>query len=401
MPTYLCKLGHQDGSCYEQLHLARSRQQLIQELEADGFFVLDVHRQFGFAAFLKNHHGRLSKAGFLLFNQELLVLLKSGLPLLKALDTHLEQLEDGRFKQVLSDVRNEVKGGSALSAAFARHPEAFSPFYVAAIKAGERTGDLPDTLSGFLAYQKRLEAIRAKVRNASFYPLLLTGAALVVVTFLMFYVVPRFSQIYADANVDLPFMTQILISFARALGHYWYLFVIGGGVAYFLIAMALRSSSGRLLFDRLVLRLPFWGGLKINYAICSFTRTLATALNSGTPLVEAMRMSYGTLGNQALEQGMLTAITGVEEGRSLAEVFSLTGYFPALALRMVAVGETSGSMTTMLSDIGDYYEADVEQRLHRLTTMIEPLLMVVMGGLIAFIIVAMYVPIFQLAGTVG
>ena len=401
MPNYLCKLGLHDASCCEQLHQARSRQQLVQKLEADGFYVLDVRRQFGFGGLLKGNHGRLSKAGFLLFNQELLVLLKSGLPMLKALDTHLEQLEDGRFKQVLSDARNEIKGGSALSTAFARHPEAFSPFYVAAIKAGERTGDLPDTLSGFLAYQKRVEAIRAKVRNASFYPLLLTGAALVVVTFLMFYVVPRFSQIYADANVELPIMTRILISFAQVLGHYWYLFVAGGVVAYFLVMTTLRSTGGRLFFDRLLLQLPFLGGLKINYAICSFTRTLATALKSGTPLVEAMRMSYCTLGNQALELGMLAAIIGVEEGRSLAEVLSTTGYFPTLALRMVAVGETSGSMITMLSDIGDYYEADVEQRLHRLTTMIEPLLMVVMGGLIAFIIVAMYVPIFQLAGTVG
>lgn len=402
MPSYQCKVGTADGRIVEKNYDSTSRDQLRENLEEQGFHVFQIRQQsLSFFQGVRHQSARMAGRRFLSFNQELLVLLRSGLPILQIFDTQIEQMEAGNFRDILSEIREEIKGGSSLSDAFAKFPRFFPSLYIASIKAGEKTGDLPETMSRFLEYQKRVEAIQAKVRSASFYPLLLTTAAVVVVVFLMLFVVPRFTQIYADANVELPLMTQVLIGISELIGHYWYLLLIALVVAVPLIKSLLRSSRGRLRVDRLLLRVPFVGGLKTDYALSGFNRTLGTTLASGTPLVPAMQMSRGTLNNLSLEQAMVQAVRQVEEGTSLSDALAQTGFFPPLALRMVSVGETSGSLTEMLSDIADYYEAAVEQRLTQLTTMIEPILMMVMGFMIAFIIVAMYVPIFQLAGTIS
>lgn len=402
MPSYQCKIGTEDGRIVDKIYDSTTRDQLQENLQEQGFYVFQIRRQS--LAFLQGglrKSARMTGRRFLSFNQELLVLLRSGLPVLQIFDTQIEQMEAGTFRDIISEIREEVRGGSSLSDAFAKFPNFFPPLYVASIKAGEKTGDLPETMSRFLEYQKRVEAIRTKVRSASFYPLLLTSAAVIVVVFLMLFVVPRFTQIYADANVELPLMTRALIGISDLIGSYWYLILIALIVAVPLVKSLFHSSRGRLQVDRFLLRVPFVGGLKTDYALSGFNRTLGTTLASGTPLVPAMQMSRGTLNNLSLEKEMIQAVRRVEEGSSLSDSLKRTGFFPPLALRMVSVGETSGSLTDMLRDIADYYEAEVEHRLTRLTTMIEPILMMVMGLMIAFIIVAMYVPIFQLAGTVG
>lgn len=402
MPNFYCKIGTSDGRVVEKVYDSSSRAQLKENLEEQGFHVFQIRRQ-AWSLFQRERQkfARMSHRRFLSFNQELLVLLRSGLPILQIFDTQIDQMEAGQFREVISEIREEIRGGSALSDAFAKFPQTFPPLYVAAMKAGEKTGDLPETLSRFLEYQKRVEAIRAKVKSASFYPLLLTIAAVAVVIFLMLFVVPRFTQIYTDANVELPLMTQLLIGLSDIVGRYWYLLLLAFVVCLPLLKSIVRSTRGRLSVDKMMLRVPFLGGLKVEYALSSFNRTLGTTLDSGTPLVTAMQMARGTLNNLSLEQEMSQATRRVEEGSALSDSLERTGFFPPLALRMISVGETSGSLTDMLNDIADYYEAEVERRLTRLTTMIEPLLMMTMGLLIAFIIVAMYVPIFELAGTVG
>ncbi len=401
MPSYLCKIGTADGRVVEKQFDSTSKEQLKEHLQDQGFYVFQVRRKsLQLFSTGKQKASRISGRRFLSFNQELLVLLRSGLPIVQLLDTLIDQMEASGFRDALADIREDIKGGSVLSDAFSKFPRFFSPLYVAAIKAGEKTGDLPETLSRFLIYQKRVEAIRAKVRSASFYPLLLTSAATLVVMFLMVYVVPTFTQIYADAKVELPLMTQMLIGFSGLIRNYWYLLLLVGIGVFTFWGALLRSQRGRLKVDKLILKLPFVGGLKTDYALSGFSRTLGNTLASGTPLVPSMQMSRGTLNNLSLEQEMVQAIRRVEEGTSLSDSLERTGFFPALALRMISVGETSGSLTEMLADVAEYYESEVERRLTLLTTMIEPVLMMVMGFVIAFIIVAMYIPIFQLAGTV-
>ena len=384
----------------ERVFDSSSRDLLRQNLEEQGFFVFGIRRQFlsGFSS--RGRHGRVSGERFLSFNQELLVLIRSGLPILQVIETLIEQMEAGGLREVLREVREDIKAGSVLSEAFAKYPQHFSHLYVASIRAGEKTGDLPLTIGRFIAYQKRVEAIRARIRSASFYPILLTTLATGVLIFMLLYVVPNFTKIYADANVQLPLLTRILIAVADGLTSILPLLIIGLSIGGYLLARLLRSPRGRMVFDKLLLKLPFFGILLRDYGISSFARTLGTTLDSGTPLVQAMSMARGTLNNHRLEQEMVAAVQRVEEGTALSESLTRTGFFPPIALRMVAVGETTGALSEMLADVANFYEGEVEKRLVRLTTMIEPVLMMTMGLMIGLIVVAMYIPIFQMGQTI-
>nr|WP_320050533.1 type II secretion system F family protein [uncultured Desulfuromonas sp.] len=400
MATFLCKTGTMDGRILEKEFESVSAEQLKSDLEEQGLHVFSIQKK-RLPLFSIQPSQRVTGRCFLAFNQEFLTLVRSGLSIVLVLDTLLEKMEQGSFYDAVSSIRDEIKAGGTLSDAFEKFPVFFPPLYVSAIRAGERTGDIPETLSRFMAYRKRIEAIKVKVRNASFYPIILTSAAVLVVVFLLLYVVPTFTQIYADAQVELPLMTRMLISFSKLLTGFWYVWlalIVGIFLAF---KELLMSSRGRFVFDRFILSCPFISGLTTDYALSSYCRTLATTVDSGIPLVQSMGMCRGTVNNLYLQEKVSRAIRSVEEGGMLSSALEKTGFFPLLALRMINVGESSGSLTEMLGEVAEFYESEVEQRLSRLTTMIEPILMVVMGGLIAFIIVAMYVPIFQLAGTVG
>lgn len=373
---------------------------LRDSLAEQGFSVFQIRRRpFRLGGGRSGLLGRLSGRRFLSFNQELLVLIRSGLPILKVLDTLIERMEPGRLLDVLREIREDVKGGSAISEAFEKFPQTFPQLYIASIRAGERTGDLPVTIGRYIAYQRRVETIKAKVRSASTYPILLTVAMTAVLLFLLLYVIPTFTQIYADAKAELPLITQVLIGIARALTHGLPILLPLLIMAVFAGRMFLRTERGGLLLDRLKLHLPFFSAVHVDYALTGFARTFSTTLASGIPIVQAMQMSRGTLNNRILEAKLGQAIRRIEEGTGLSASLEQAGFFPLIALRMIGVGETTGALSDMLNDVAEYYEAEVERRLDRLTTLIEPIMMVGMGLMVAVIVVAMYLPIFQLAGT--
>lgn len=401
MPTFACKVGTSDGRVLEKEFEAASAEILRENLEGQGFFVFQVRRRpLAFLFSKEASSARLSGRRFLTFNQEFLVLIRSGLPILQVLDTITGRLEAGALLEVLRDIRNEVKGGSMLSEAFAKYPRIFPHLYIASVRAGEKTGDLPVTLARYLVYQKRQEALKAKIKGASFYPVLLTIAVLVVLAFMLLYVVPSFTQIYTDANAQLPLLTRILIGISTGLVSWLPLLLPALIVAVAVGRLYAASSSGALRLDRFKLRIPFFGLLYLDYALSGFCRTLGTTLASGIPAVQAMQMSRGTLNNRVLEQAMVRAIQRVEEGVTISSAIEQTGYFPVIALRMIGVGEASGALAEMLADVAEYYEEEVERRLERLTTLIEPIMMLAMGLLIGGIVVAMYIPIFQMGATV-
>ncbi|MDT8423492.1 MAG: type II secretion system F family protein [Desulfuromonadales bacterium] len=400
MPSFRCKIGTADGRVVEKDFNAADREILRESLEEQGFFVFRISNR-SLNLFSHGSHVRVSGRRLLTLNQELIALLRSGLPILQALDTLIERMEAGALLEALQDIRESIKGGASLSEAFEKYPHIFSNLYIAALRAGERTGDLPVMLKRHIEYQKRVESLKAKVRKESFYPLLLMGAVCGVVLFLMLYVIPTFSRVFADANMELPFLTRVLITVAHGLAGsviFWLpllLAAIWGGRIY------LRSVNGMLLRDKIKLKLFFFGKLFADYALSNFCRTLETTLASGVPLVQSMQMSRGALNNRILEEKLKAATRQVEEGGEFSVALERTGFVPLIALRMLAVGEAGGSLELMLSEVADYYEAEVEQRLDRLTTLIEPILMLTMGVVVGGIIVAMYIPIFQLAGTAG
>jgi len=401
MPTFRCKIGTSDKRVVEKEFEAVSRELLKESLEEQGFFVFQIKRRpLQFLLGRDAGRGSLHGRKFLSFNQELLVLLRSGLPILQVLDTMIERMEPGGMHDVLCEIREDVKGGSALSEAFGKFSGYFPHLYVAFIKAGECTGDLPVTLARFVAYQKGVEALKGKIKSASFYPILLSIAAVAVLLFLMLYVIPSFTQIYADANVKLPLITRMLIAVAQGITRSLPFLVPLLLIAVVTVKIFIQSERGVLLLDRLKLVLPFFGGLLVDYALAGFCRTFGITLSSGIPAVQAMQMSRGTLNNSVFEGKLSRAIQRVEEGTAISSALENTGFFPVIALRMIAAGETSGSLSEMLADVSEYYEGELERRLERLTTLIEPLMMLSMGLLIGGIVVAMYIPIFQLAGTV-
>ena len=400
MSTYRCKIGTSDGRVLEKEFEAESRADLQESLEEQGFFVFKIRKASMQWLRMSAGGARLSGRRFLGLNQEMLVLIRSGLPILQVLDTLVDRMEPGGLLNTLQDIRRDVKGGNSLSDAFERFPKMFPQLYVASLRAGEQSGDLPITLARYIEYQKRVEAIKAKVRSATFYPILLGIAVTVVLAFLMLYVIPSFTQVYADANVQLPLLTRMVIALANGMVSALPVWLPGLLVALVLARAYAHTDSGAFRVDRAKLKLPFFGEMLNEYALSTFCRTFATTLASGIPIVQAMQMSRATLNNRVLETRLSAAITRIHEGSKISEALEQTGSFPVIALRMIGVGESSGSLVDMLTDVSEYYEDEVERRLDRLTTMVEPLMMMTMGLLIGGIVVAMYIPIFQLAGTV-
>lgn len=400
MPVFRCKIGASDGRVLEREFEASDRQALLENLQEQGFHVFRIDRSAFAGLFDRAGRSRLSGRRFLALNQEMLVLIRSGLPILQVLETLVERMETGRLLEVLREIHADVKGGGALSDAFGRFPGLFPQLYVASLRAGEQSGDLPVTLGRYIAYQKRVEAMKAKVRSATFYPALLAVAVVAVMAFLLLYVIPNVTQIYVDADVDLPWLTQLVVGVSHGLVTALPIWLPALIVALFGARRAARTERGTYLVDSWKLRLPFFGALFNEYAVAGFCRTLATTLASGIPVVPSMQMARGVLDNRLLEERLGGAVQRIREGSQIAAALEQTGTFPVIALRMIGVGETSGSLGEMLVDVADYYESEVERRLERLSTLVEPLMMLIMGLLVGAIVVAMYIPIFQLAGTV-
>jgi type IV pilus assembly protein PilC len=402
MAIYTCKLGSADGKIAQKEFEAANPGVLRQSLEDQGFFVFEVRKKpFQFLLEKGVIRHKVDTKELLTFNQELLVLMKAGLPIIQALDTILEKGGKGKLIEVLRDIREDIKGGASLSDAFERHPRVFSHLYVASIRAGERTGDLPQTIRRYVAFLKRVEGFRKKVVSAFIYPSILITVAFAAVTLLLVYVVPTFSRVYADAGSQLPVPTQILIAFTTALKKY---FLVVVGMVFGAVALFQRWSMtehGRFLVDGWKLRVPYIGGVLNKYAIAGFARTFATVLGSGIPIVESLKMSVGTLNNKVLERKLLEAVVRVEEGTMIATALEGVKIMPPLALRMLSVGETTGALEEMMGEIAEYFEEEIDRNIQVLTTAIEPAIMIIMGLIIGVIIITMYLPVFKIGTTVG
>lgn len=403
MPKYIVSLGTEDGKAFERECDSPDEKTLRDNLSRDGYFIFAIKKEGGVLASLKGSVASkgVSARELISFNQELLALTKAGLPIIKSLDTLIERTENRKFLDVLKEVRSLVKGGASLSEAFDKFPQIFPPLYVATVRAGEKSGDLVFSLKRYIEYLKKMEGVRKKILSASVYPALLITVAAGVILFLLSYVVPTFSRIYLEAGSKLPYPTQVLIAVTTLLKDYFLIFlflIIGAGIS---LNIYSRAEEGRRRLDRLKLNIPLAGNLLMGFAISKFARTLSTILGGGIPLVESLRMVTGVLGNKVLEEKAHNAVRMVEEGSSLTEAVESQGLMPPLAVKMLGVGESSGSLGEMLLDIATFYEEEVDSKLSTLTTLIEPVLMLVMGAVVAAIVIAMYLPIFKLAETAG
>lgn len=401
MPTFKCKLGDAQGRIIEKELEADNASVLKVRLEKEGCLVYEVSRKRS----VLSSFGRLIRPGkikaseFLVFNQEMTVLLKAGVPLLSSLEVLAEKEENSYFKDILKRVSKDVKEGAPLSDAMEGASKVFTKLYVSSIRAGEKSGDITSNIRRYVTYSKGVEALKKKVINASIYPLILVTVAVGVVLFLLLYVVPSFSQVFLDSETPLPLPTLILVRITDIIKDniiFLLIFVILTGILFYL---GKRTPRFVQRLDHLKIQAPWLGKMNKKYSVAKFSRTLSAVLKSGEPLVPALALSAGTLDNTYLETKLILASTRVKEGEPLAKAIEETGLMPPTALKMVMVGESSGALADMFENIAELFEEDVDRSINMITSTIEPLMMLVMGLVIAFIVVAMYLPIFRIAGS--
>lgn len=386
--------GHVEG---ENESLARAK------LESQGLLVFSLHRR-GITSVkteMSWSWGKLPLGQFLVFNQELLALVKSGLPILRIWDLLIERAGHAGFQRTLRDVREDIRGGASASDALAKHPIYFPELYVATVKAGEQSGNLPEVLQRYVAYLKLMVGLRQKVKKAISYPIVLIGIGMAVVGFLLTYVMPTFVSVYGESAKTLPWATQVLLDMVmHAESRIVPAVVVVIGIMLG-IHVYYATPAGQLAIDRLVLKLPLVGQIAVEHNTVQLTRTLGTILAGGTPLVDALQGTRGAVSNRWISQETIGAVNEIREGATLADALDRFRVLPRLAIEMLSVGEETGSLDAMLRDVAEFYESDLDTKLTQLTTWIEPVLLLVMGVLVGGIVIVMYLPVFQMAGTVG
>jgi len=408
---FVCRVGTPEGRVLQRVFQARDESALRADLEKQGIHVFEVARK-----------GRLARAGgglerslrltgrgqkglsqqeFLIFNQELAALLRAGLPLLQALDLMLERMENQGFRAVLSDIRDRVSSGEELSDAFAAYGNLFPRLYPASLKAGERSGELEAVIRRFIRYQRLMLEARKRAISALVYPAVLIGLSIALIVILIVYVVPRFTGFYADLDAELPALTRAIVALSLFVSGNWFVIlpslVVAGGLGW----RWSRTPAGRLAVDRWKLRLPLVGPVFKLFALSELCRSLATLLAGGIPLVQAFEIATEAVGNASVRARIEPNIRMVREGKSFHEAIEQSGVFPPMAIDMAKVGEATGALDEMLSNVSDFFDEKVEVQVQRLLTLVEPMMLVFMGVIVAVILLSLYLPMFSMLGQVG
>ncbi|MFL5303441.1 MAG: type II secretion system F family protein, partial [Anaeromyxobacteraceae bacterium] len=344
--------------------------------------------------------GGVTTKDILIFTRQFSVMIDAGLPLVQALEIIGTQADNPAFRKVLISVKSRVEAGSTFADGLAEHPKAFDDLFVQLVRAGEIGGILDTILQRLGAYIEKNEKLKRRVKGAMVYPAIVLFVAVGVVGALLGFVVPTFEKMFKDFGGTLPGPTQFLVNLSHGLVDNWYLFV-GVPIGLFVgFRLWVRSPSGRARWDALVLRMPVFGSLVRKVAVARFTRTLGTMLSSGVPILDALEIVAKTAGNVIVEEGLLYARARISEGKNMAEPLAEIKVFPGMVVQMVAVGEQTGALDTMLNKIADFYEDEVDVAVAALTALLEPALMVMVGAMVGVVLVSMYLPIFDLAGKI-
>ncbi len=401
---FRCRLASAGGDISEGVYVAESEARLRLELEEKGLYILSLQPRRGLLAgvsFGPRRRRKIPGQEFLVFNQELATLLKAGMPLVQSLDILRQRLSNPVFKAVLDDVHEKVRAGTALSDAFAVHGDLFPSIYTASLMAGERSGNLDSVLRRYVAYEKIIGTVKKKTISALVYPAILVTLALILVSVIVLRVVPAFSEFYSSFGAELPLSTRVIIAVSNTLLHrFWLVLLVVVGLVV-LFRVWVRQPGQDVRFDRFVLTVPLIGETLRKFATSQLARTVATLLGGGIPLLNALEIAGRSIGNHHLA-GKLAAVTArVREGDSFAASLLKAGAFPDVAVKMVEVGESTGALQEMLNSLADFYDEEIETEVSRFITLVEPVLLVVMGIVIAALVLALYMPLFQLSSVIG
>ena len=401
MAEFVLRYSDPRGQMHEQVTEAPTERDAREKLAQQGYLVYSV-RAKDLSARLSGSTARKKSVNlekFLIFNQQFVTLIRAGLPILKGLDLLADRLTDEKLGRHIQTVRDEVKTGTGLSDAFA-HQQVFPPMYVTSVLAGEKSGSLTEVLERYITYQRMTLAVRKKILLSLLYPCVLIVLVVCLIAFLITYVVPNFAELYKSMEAKLPAATQILIAVGTTARGYVLAaigFLIVAGIATYLWS---KNESSQEKLDNLKRRLPIFGEIWTKYQVAQFARVLSTLLVGGIPLVQALETAGRSLGTALLKKALDRVAVLVREGKPLSESLQSTGMFPALAVDMMEVGESTGALPQMLSSVAEFYEDDVATRMSAVLSLIEPGIMIFMGIFVAFVLVALYLPIFSLADTI-
>src|SRR5258706_241395 len=399
MGEFVCRVADANGRVFSHIEAATSVAEARQKLADRGLYVYGVdQRNRLLSGMFQRRERAIGGSEFLILNQQFNTLIKAGLPILKSLDLLATRASAPKLRPVISQIRDRVREGKSLSEAVAE-AGVFSKVYSTAILAGEKSGNLPGVLDYYIAYQRVSTGVRKKILATLVYPVLLISVATVIVTYLVTAVIPKFALLYHDLNVELPAPTRLLIALTVD-----YRFVFLGVVALMAVAAAAiflwsRSEEGGTAFDRFKFRLPVIGDTLLKFQVAQFSRTLSTLLTGGTPLVAGLQTASDAITSKLLRSTVGQATQMVREGESLHAALASKGVMPELALDMIEVGESSGALSPMLNSVAEFYEEEVSLRLSALVSLIEPILLIFMGLLVAFILISLYLPIFSFSMT--
>lgn len=334
------------------------------------------------------------------FSRQLATLIGAGLPLLRSLQILHEQIEDKNLKEAVEHITRDVEGGNTLSEALAKHPKIFNRLYVNMIKAGEIGGALETVLDRLALFQEKAQAVRSKVKGAMWYPAVVITIAMSVVAVIMYFVVPKFAAMFEGLGAQLPYLTQLLVDASKNMVNYWYIPVI------IIIAIVMsfnfmkRTSYGSYLIDRALLRMPIFGVIVQKSAIARFSRTFGTLLDTGVPILQTLLIVKDTSGNEVISRAMVDIHSSIRDGDTVSEPMKKFDIFPPLVVHMIAVGEETGALDKMLIKVAEAFEREVDDAVDGLAKLIEPLLIVMLGGIIGTVVVALYLPIFSISNAI-
>jgi type IV pilus assembly protein PilC len=401
MPEFLCRVATPAGDVIERSYVSADESALRRDLEGQDLMLLSARRRSTFLGGLANlfsFRDRISSRDFLLFNQELSALIRAGLPIVSALEILLERRKNETFRGALQDIRDRVKGGEALSEAFAAQGDMFPSLYASTLASGERSGELANVLSRFITYWHNLLKIKRTVVSALIYPIILACLGLALIALLIFFIIPKFSVFLKEMGADLPLISRVPIGIAEFCTNNWQIMLVVLVTSVVAFVFWRRTPAGRLALDRAKMRIPLVGTVVRNYAQNRFTRTLATLQAGGIPLVTSLELSARAVGNLVYEEGLLEVAEKVRQGRSLWECLDETGLIADIAVQMIKVGESTGMLVEMLTNCSDFTDEEIDAQLQRLVSLVEPLMLIFMAVLVGFMLMAVYMPLIQAYG---
>jgi type IV pilus assembly protein PilC len=400
MAEWTLKYADARGAIHQQVAEASSEKELRDRFSQQGFLIYSIKPRIeGRGVVLRPTGKKINVGKFLIFNQQFVTLIRAGLPILKALDLLADRLTDPKLSKHINGVREEIRNGALLSDAFAKQG-VFPPIYVTSVLAGERSGSLGEVLERFITYQKLSLSVRKKLLVSLLYPAVLVFLVVCLIVFLVTYVVPNFAVLYATMDAQLPAPTRMLIAIGTTARNYVLIGFAALVGAIFAFRYWARTPAGGERVDRFLLKIPIAGEVWLKYQVAQFSRVLGTLLIGGIPLLQALDTAADSLGTQVLKKVLTEAVKLVREGQALSQSLRKTKVFPSLALDMIEVGESTGALPQMLTSVAEFYEEDVSNSVTAALSLIEPVIMIIMGIFVAFVLISLYLPIFSLADSV-